>query len=110
MNLLDALLAAAREGRNLDLDDATAAAAPAPIDPAYTAYCAKVEAGNARRTACKRCGGLGCFPEYAHRNGGACFACGGNCLRVEAPLPYRDWLKAQAEAAGIAGFDVMVQE
>ena len=109
MTLLERLIAAAREGRSLDLDNAPAPT-PAPVDAEYSAYLAQVEAGNTRRASCKRCGGLGYFPEYAHRNGGACFACGGQCLRRDTPMSYREWLTARAEAAGLDGFDIMVQE
>lgn len=109
MNLLDALLAAARQGRSLDLPDAPAAV-PAPVDPEYAAYAAEVEAANAKRASCKRCGGLGYFPEYAHRNGGACFRCNGEAVRPEPVKSYREWLACRAEALGLDGFDVMVQD
>lgn len=83
--------------------------APAP-DAAYTAYVAAVEAGNAKRAGCKRCGGLGYFREYAHRNGGVCFACGGESAKPHPVMSYAEWLGARAQDLGFEGFAVMVQE
>lgn len=102
MTLLEAITAAARESAAL-------AATPAPVDPAYTAYVAQVAQVNASRRACRRCQGAGYLREYAHINGGVCFACGGHSAQPEPVMSYREWVAEQALVAGFEGFDVMVQ-
>jgi hypothetical protein len=101
MNLLDQLIAAARNGQSLSLPAAAELAPAAPAtDPAYLAYCAEVDARNARKACCPRCHGRGHFPEYAHRNGGACFRCNGEAARPEPTATYTDWLDLRAAELG----------
>jgi len=57
---------------------------------AYASACAQAEAeaqqakarlaqhqAEARANRCKKCGGTGLLPQYAHRNNGSCYRCGG---------------------------------
>lgn len=100
-SLLAQLMAAARAGESLDLAPAAEQFATAPAaDPAYAAYCAEVAARNAHKATCRRCGGRGYFPEYAH-NGGACFRCNGEAARPEPTATYTEWLALRAEALGL---------
>lgn len=108
MNLLQQLIAAAREGRSLD----TAETAPAasPVDADYAAYLAEFARIEAARPVCKRCGGHGYIRGYEHINGGRCFRCDGYVRGTEKPLTYRAWVAERAAQLDLGGFEVMVQE